>query len=341
MEKCLQEAGHNLNGKEGKAEPIPWSLWTVPFKPKSVVRLGDPKSHRDLAYLKVSIGPQDDSRLQAENTNRAKIQHVLKAHSNLTIAVPQTYGTFRAGNVFYCMESAAHGLELSRIVRRSGYFADVSRVERFFSRLFENLLELTEALQEVSGAPAINPAWREIPQEFRDFPELSGAIEQRRYFRKSSSASLPAWIQHGDLSIENMSVEPTTQEITVFDWVDMAGGFPPLYDLFEILYSTGYLPPAEETVRFPDDVERWTATFNAVFLSDTGFSRLTENLMLRACERLKVKPELIPSLMIEYLLLRTHYYRRKSAAQCKIHLHLLRRCLKQKRSVFGNFPLYP
>jgi SAM-dependent methyltransferase len=338
IEKSLKEAGHDLSLKDHKAEPIPWSLWTSPFQPKSVVRLGSPKSNNDLAYLHVSIGRDGDGHLQTENVNRAKIQHVLMTQGSGKVRVPQTSGTFRSRNVSYCMESAAGGVEVSRLVRRLGYFDDVRRFEDSFNSIFENLIELTEALRKVPDAATINPEWLEVPHEFGDSPELKNAIEQRRYFGK---AAAPAWIQHGDFSVENMSIDAKTHEVTVFDWVDMADGFPPFYDFFQMLYSTGYLPPAEETVRFANDVERWTAIFNAIFFCDTGFSRVAENLLLRACKRFDIQPELMPALLIEYLLIRTHYYKTKSATQRKIHLTLLQTCLEQKRSVFGKFPLCP
>lgn len=342
IEECLEKTGQNSNSMEEKARPVPWSLSTHPFKPKAVVRLGDPNSSRDFAYVKLRIGCQDDGkRFQSEDANRVKIQDVLRTRASRKIGIPESYGMLDVGNVSYFMESAARGTELSRIVRRAGYFADLSRVERLFSPVFENLLELTEALQQVSGAPVINPDWREIPKEFRDFAELCSAIEQRRYFGKSFSIALPAWTQHGDLSVENISIDQTTGEITVFDWIDMAKGFPPLYDFFELLYSTGYLRPGEEATRFSGEIERWSATFNGIFFCETGFSLLAQNLMLRGCERLKVKPELIPALLIEYLLVRTHYYRGKSPAQCNIHLHLLQSCLEQNNPVFGKFPFRP
>ena len=340
VEKCLLKTDRLSDGEEKQSRRIPWALWTVPFKPKSVIRLGDPKSDWDLGYLKASIASRGNgNEFETEAANRTKMQRVLEARAIRGISVPQTYETFQLGNISYCLESAARGSQLCRIIRRPRYFADLSRVGALFSSLFEKLIGLTEGLQQVPDAPAMNPEWREIPEEFQDFPELRSAIQQMRYFVDSSTTSHATWIQHGDFSIENISLDPTTDQITLFDWVDMAAGFPPLYDFFEFLYSTGYLSPSDESVRFAGEVERWTATFNAIFFNDVGFASVAESLLLRACERLGLNHQLIPALLLEFLIIRTHYYRRKSATQRQIHLRLLQRCLEQEHFVFGKIPL--
>lgn len=123
--------------------------------------------------------------------------------------------------------------------------------------------------------------------------------------------------------MENTYLDLTNGEFEVFDWSDLAAGLPPLYDFFHFFYSTGYLPPAEETVRFASEEDRWIATFKAVFLSDTAFGQVTRGLILRACESLNVPPQQVPSLLLEFLILRSHYYRQRSAVQYRAHLRLL------------------
>ena len=101
-----------------------------------------------------------------------------------------------------------------------------------------------------------------------------------------------------------------------------------MYDFFHLFYSMGYLAGADETVRFPSEEERWVASFRAVFFGDTGFAHIVRDLILHACERLRVRPELIPALLVEFLLVRSHYYRTKSVVQRRVHLRLLQICLE-------------
>ena len=92
------------------------------------------------------------------------------------------------------------------------------------------------------------------------------------------------------LELLEADIERKNGAFEVFAWGDLADGLPPLYDLFQFFYSTGYLPPEEETVRFASEEDRWIATFKAVFLSDSMFGRVTRRLIGRAGE-LNVSPE--------------------------------------------------
>ena len=342
VEKRLQESGGKQDGAAANSQSITWALYTGPFRAKSIVRLGDLKSGRDLAYMKVVVGgPSSATSLEVELANRAKIRDSLEASASRAVSVPQEYGTLRSGDTFYQMESVAQGTKLSRMIRGPGYLADLRRVKNDFNGFFGSVIDLTEALQKVSGAKALSSSWREIPEEFDNHPEVRVAIEQSRYLGGASSSSPATWIQHGDLSIENISLDQESGRIEVFDWADLAGGFPPLYDLFGLFYSMGYLAPADEAVRFPSEEERWIASFHAVFFSDSGFGRIVGDLILHACERLRVRPELIPALLVEFLLVRSYYYRTKSVVQRRSHLRLLQLCSEQNHPVFGTFQLGP
>ena len=78
-------------------------------------------------------------------------------------------------------------------------------------------------------------------------------------------------------------------------------------------------------MRFASEEDRWIATFKAVFLSDSMFGRVTRRLIGRAGERLNVSPEQVPSLLLEFLIIRSNYYPPKSV-QRRIHLRLLELC---------------
>jgi len=201
----------------------------------------------------------------------------------------------------------------------------------------DGIVDLMEALQTVSGADAIDPGWVELPEELRSLPQRLAGIEETRDFRRSSTGSRAGWIQHGDLSVENIFLDRQTGRIEVVDWADLAAGFPPLYDLFGLFSSTGYLPSTVETVRFPTEEDRWIASFEAIFFNDTDFARIAGKLMLHACERIDIPPAMIPALLVDFLVFRSHYYSARSAVQRRVHLRLLQRSLG--RSVFGRFPI--
>ncbi|HZQ93804.1 MAG TPA: class I SAM-dependent methyltransferase [Candidatus Sulfotelmatobacter sp.] len=317
-----------IEGCLSESQPLAWELHTVPFKAKSIVRLGREATASDVAYLKIFTGNQADaSDFETERVNRAKVGKALQASSTRLVKVPRFYGTQRTGNTVYYLESASKGEAISSIVRRLGYFENTRRVAQDFHQICDRILELTSALQQISDAPLISPSWLEISEELRSRPELLESIEQNRYFAHAHRGTRPAWVQHGDLSVENMHLIRATGELEIFDWSDLARGFSPLYDLLEFFVSIAYLPRAQETLRFESKQERWMASFRALFFSESSFGALASDLIRHACEHLGVSPGQFPSLLLEFLILRCRYYG-PTSLQHRVHLQALETCIE-------------
>ena len=328
IDERLRESDGKSRDATASARPLTWALHTAAFKDKSIVRLGDARTGSDVAYLKIFTGNRERrAYYEMESTNRTRVQESLSSSGTELVRVPQTYGTLQIGITGYHLEAASRGSQISAMVRKLGYFDNARRVERDFSQICDRIIELTSALQNVSGAQTIEPTYREIPETLRRRPDLAAGITDRRYFQKASPEFSATWIQHGDLSVENTHLDWETGLFEVFDWCDLAGGLPPLYDFFQFFYSTGYLSPQQETVRFASEEDRWIATFKAVFLSDSSFGRLTRRLIRHACERLNVPARRVPSLLLEFLIIRSNYYLPRSEVQHRVQLRSLELCV--------------
>ena len=344
VETWIQEqlnSGEKCNGS-GRRQKQAWALYTQPLSSKSAVRFGDLESGRDIAFLKAVVGAQNSvDSLEAELANVKKVRPILQSMVSQSVNVPLDLGILRVCNTSYCLESAAQGTKLSHIVRELPYFADVRRVGSDFARIIADVIDLTVALSNVSNAGTIDPGWLEIPEELTNSPDMHMMIKRARYFGDSDAGSRTVCIQHGDLSVENIFFDRTTGRIEVIDWADMADGFPPLFDVFSLFYSTGYLSFADKVLRFPSEEERWITSFDAIFFSDTPFAETCRKLILGSCERLKVPSRLIPALLVEFLIVRANYYRyrAKSVVQHRVHVRLLQSCFERKRPVFGQFPM--
>ncbi len=315
-----------------------WALYTHPFARKSVVRLVDAENGRDLAYVKAEAGNRGDhGPLQAEVSRLVQVRERIRHSALEQVDVPELLGMRPAGALTYAVESPARGMKFSRMVRRFGYFSDWRRVEADFRLIVERLIGLTEVLQRLGDLDSVAPEWREFPQELSVTPDQAGKMKDYRYF--STSADSPkGWVQHGDLTVENVFLDLQTGRIEIIDWDDLAAGWPPLYDFFSFFYSTAYLTPGDERRRFRSEEERWVATFEGVFLKEGEFSRLVQDFMGAAGERLGIPPERLPALLVEFLIVRTHYYRGRSPVQHRVHLQLLRECLETgERAFFGRF----
>ncbi len=336
----LWESAAKLDAGVTDQQRIVWALSTYPFAQKSVVRLGDPKNGRESIFVRVEVGDRDGTeKLESELANSAKVRDILQVGSSLPVGVPRELGELRVGNVLYSMESRAQGTSLSRLVRRPGYFRNSRQGEKDFTRVVDGVVDLTKALRNMSGVSDIDSGWREIPEELNSLPGMRARIEEVRYLSDSSDDPRVGWIQHGDLSVENIFFDPKTGRIEVLDWADLAGGFPPLYDLFSLLYSTGYLSPRDEAMMSASEEDRWIASFKAIFFDDSRFVQNVTKLILHACERLEVRTELIPALLAEFLIVRSHYFLSRSLVQHRAHVRMLQLCAEQNRSVFGRFQM--
>jgi SAM-dependent methyltransferase len=328
------------NGSTAAPQQVVWALYTHPFARRSVVRLRDRETARELGFAKIETGDSDEnSRLEKEFDLSKKLAALLPGKAR-SASVPDPLGSMRLGSTVYVLESAAHGEKFSQIVRRPDYFEDEQRVRKDFGLALRGLVELSQTLQVLRDAQPADPRWYRIPKELEDSPEMIERLKARRYFSPGNPELQAAWVQHGDLSVENVFLDRRSERIEVIDWTDLAGGLPPLYDLFTLLYSGAYVPPEAGTRGYGSEEERWIASFNATFFEASAFGRIARDLTIEACRRLEVPAELIGNLLVEYVLIRAQYYlARGSSAQGRIHLEVLRRCLEPDvKPVFGDCP---
>ena len=129
---------------------------------------------------------------------------------------------------------------------------------------------------------------------------------------------------------------------TVIDWEHLASGFPPLYDFFQLICSFAYLDPSRNTDGLQTEEDFYVASFSDLFFSGTDVARVIGDLVIEACKRFELSPDLLPSLLLEFLLFRLHYYRALSTMVSRTHLALLSLYLEhEQRQLFGQFPVMP
>ena len=332
-------------GQPGPHRPTPAARpevasLTAAFSSKQVLRLWQPKWARDRAVVKVGVRSAEHGPTPPEFANLMRVAEHLRHQPPGLVAVPQPLGSMRRGSAIYCLESAAKGTQFLRTAWRPGYYRDVARVRRDFSRVFNASVAMTRALADLRGAEPIDPAWL-------DPRTLSPQLHQRARLNEPRCPTFPGpWpngcVQHADFTVGNVFLEPGSDRLEVIDWAGLAAGMPPLYDLFSMILSSGYLDAAGPNADYADASELWLASFVKLFYT-TGdpVSGLIAELLTNACQRLGLDPAWIPALLLDFLVVRTHSYRaRGSRAAAAIHLHILEYFTDHpERAVLGRFPL--
>jgi len=299
---------------------------TYPFSSKQVLRMWQPERARYRALAKVELRERDaapDPPQEFESLQR--LQTHLQSQTVRYAQVPRPIAARAQGNAFVFLESFAPGTQFSRTVRSPGYFHDPGRVRREFETAMRAGIELTRNLSSFQAAP-IDPGWQDL-----------GALVP------AASAPIPApgWVQHGDFTIENLFLDPGSEAVGIIDWATVGAGYPPLYDLFTLALSAGYVEPALRQARFASEEELAWASFQSLFAGSNSISTQLCELLVGACGQLNVEASRIPELLLGFLVVRTHSFRaRDSQLAARIHLHLLEQFLAtRERLVFGRFPL--
>ena len=333
--KVNEWLGANLgHGPLSDPAALRWELHTGPFATKWAGKVTGP---RGAAVLKVWSGCSGVAR---ESQNHTNVGNMLREAPHRLISVPRTLGELRVANISYHLESVARGRSVASLVREPGRFKNMRTVWPVLGSAVAGAIEATRALQNLCGVMPIDPGWLSVPKEIGDSEDgIRSTIEMARYFGDGKPNAHTGWIQHGDLSVENLFLNQKTGEIEVLDWADLAAGFPPLYDVFALLFSTVYLTPADKKKRFSNEEERWIASFKAIFLDETKFALIVRDWMLNCCEKLNVQAALLPSLLLEFLLVRSHYYRSRSPVYSRVYLQLLRHYAERKSCIFGMLPI--
>jgi len=341
-EQLRSEFGAGAN-QARSSEGIVLSCHTAAFSSKHTLRFSQPRWVRGRIFLKarVRMSPcfKDQPPVLA---NAGLVRDHLAAVARAPIRLPKPVGSLRSGNTFYYLETSASGIQFSRTVRQPGYFNDLRRVEKDFGRVIKAGSELAVILQEIKGANPINPAWYEIPEDFKSLPELCRRLEALRYYSISPTTSRPLWVQHGDFTVENVFLDPLPRAIEVIDWEHLASGYPPLYDLFQLICSSAYLDPSRNKECLQTEEDFYVASFSDLFFSRTDVGRVIGDLVVEACQRLAVSPDLLPNLLLEFLLIRLYHYRALSMMAGRTHLALLSIYLeREERQLFGQLPVRP
>lgn len=256
------------------------------FAMKTVIRV----------YAKGSDTPQ--LVLKASTPARGSADATLDEHRKLALvvqraqercarfSVPRPLGSFQAANYQYTAESTADGEPLSRLLflrPRRGRLAFLSRELPRCADLVIDVARVLEHLTDVEDVPA---TW------CRPFRE-----------HRTDASTYPSCVQHGDLTIENILLQPRNGAFAVIDWQHLVRGVPPLYDCFTLMFSVLPAVPAERLSADPSQ-----ARFLTAFFSDGPWARLFRDVIVTVAGGLQVPHESVWGMFLEFLVIRAHFH---------------------------------
>lgn len=328
-QSVLESRLHELNPsvRPQDRQRLVFASFTRPFIHKSVLQPCYLEGSHEPYVIKVNLHPPPmvNQDVLAELKNLSWVDHRLQERPEVSFHVPKPIGSFTNGKSAYTAESSARGIKLSSLIRQPGYAGNLERLKKDFRPILAAIAEMNLTLQELKDVPPVDPAWYGIPDEIKEDDPLLVALESGRYLRKDAVRPPALWVQHGDLSVENIFWDAEAGKIEIIDWGEVAAGLPPLYDVFMLIFSAALIDPSSKRPIEPTPLAFWQASFSDTFLSRHGIAPVFRELLCGVCGQLEVAPDLMPSLLLEFLLIRKHHHRARGEAEMEqIFLHLLR-----------------
>ncbi|MGH9477413.1 MAG: methyltransferase domain-containing protein [Terriglobales bacterium] len=297
---------------------------------KQVLRICAPNPAGEVAIVKVRVrGKVSGQTASTELANRELIAAALRSPEP-PFRVPELRGSLALGATRYELETTARGASLARRSWRRGYL-DSPRQTADFTLAFRAAVAAAKLFQAISGARPVDPSWYDVPGELAGLTLPLGI----------GRAPGQGWVQHGDWTVENVFVDQGGG-IEVIDWESLGDGYPPLYDIFSLIASTGYLTPEARRQQYKDRGEFGLASFISLFFSDhDGLPRAAGEHLAAACAELSVETTRIPQLLAAFLTVRVNYYRAIGSHEAsQLHRRLLEYTAKHPDAmVFGRFPM--
>lgn len=300
------------------------SLYTGPFSHRSVIRVSDPSGTRPLLIVKISDGtPVGAMAIANEFSNLSLVSARLSNHGDASFAVPTPGRRSEVEKWVLASESVADGKALAAIF--AGYpHRGLAILERRLSRCVDIATRLAKLMRGESSIQPLNEVDWQIPGGLNDDPALPSFVAAAHRRRRRD----PLWVQHGDYTIENIFFDSSSDKFTLVDWEHTVRGVTPLYDVFSLLLSSLFLAARwESTHSKPISLQK---CFSESLFGSGPWAEMFRRLLLQASSQLAIPTEEVWTDLLEFLVLRTNLFMRKSSEMEKEHRHFLVTAIRRR-----------
>jgi hypothetical protein len=300
------------------------SLYTGPFSHRSVIWISNSGSTQPRLVVKISDGtPVGAMAVATEFSNSSLASKKLLSEGDVSFAVPTPGRRWEFEKWVLASESVANGKTLAAIF--AGYPKQgLALLERKLSRCVDIAARLAKLMRgELSIQPLSQDDWG-IPAGLDDDHALSSMAAAAHSRRRRD----PLWIQHGDYTIENIFFDSSSDKFTLVDWEHTVRGVTPLYDTFSLLLSALFLAARWESS--PTEPTSLQKCFRDSFFGTGPWAETFRRLLLQASGQFAIPQEEVWTDLLEFLVLRTSLFSRKSSEMEKEHQNFLVTAIQRK-----------
>jgi hypothetical protein len=311
-------------------------LYTLPFSRKTVLRIFPEGAGEATLVVKTSTPALNSiESIQAEYANLGLASSCFAGRSTLQtdgatpahepraqVGVPRLLGSFSLNKCYCSAETGAPGQPISRLFflqprfRRRGFLA------RYFPGCARVAVDVAQRLRGMDEA-------RPVEEEWWNFP--AGMEEDARLLQVPEIESGPYadWVQHGDLTAENLFLDHRTQSFTVIDWQLLMRGVPPLYDFLCFALSLLHAAPSSSARQNQEDNDLESRFLSTFFLRNS-WSSLVWSAMRMVCRELGIPQDEIWRVFVHSLLIRANYQDAQGSGLASVHRRFLHLAMKHR-----------
>lgn len=291
------------------AEPVS-TLSTNQCSKKNVLRVFDSGQEKPRFILKTSTpAPGSREAVESEFRGLTLVREHLRGQTNPPFFVPEPMSSFSVGSLLYTVESVAAGQSFSRLVCAQPRHHRLEYLSRQLPRCIDAATRLALMLRgeaTVEAVRVIDPGMWNLLPELMTEPSLGRLLKLASSVPLSIHSGEEDWIQHGNFTVENLFLEPSSGSLTVIDWGHLTRGVPPLYDVFSLLLSVVPTVVLEkEALTPPEDLPE--RQFLAAFFGQGPWAEFFHEKILAACQWLASPPSLVWEMFLQFLFLRIQH----------------------------------
>ena len=285
------------------------SLSTYTFGRKNIMLFSDlNRTGRSFIVKTSTAGEGSSAIVEADARHLELVWSRLQCQKEAKFSVPQRFGSFQIGSVLYSVESCAPGMELGRLLSMQPSHRQFTLLKEILPRCVEIAAQLALMFRGERSVSSVRSGetsvWDVLEIVACTQPEFRHLVQIARAANWNVCEDGDDWVQHGDLTVDNIMVDPTNkQQLTLIDWSDMVRGVPRLYDVFTLLVSVFVKERGKET-----DEQSWSSSFLDTFFGRGPAAKMTRYLLVDACSQLSLRESCVWPSLLSFLVLRIHHY---------------------------------
>jgi hypothetical protein len=235
------------------------------------------------------------SSIKKEHDVLSLLAHNLKIFQNNKINLPAPLYFETNGTWILSIETPMKGIPLSKMKL---YKLKLPELKEIIKTLFNIQLLIQKYLTEQmkNNLPVLNSEYfvnsLGIPYKYLD--------DTKRILNYQT------FVQHGDYTDVNIFYDNKAESWGIIDWEWTSSGFPPLFDIFHLLYS---LRCSYKLKRYSNSKENNLVSFEDAFFRNNKLSLYIKTLIQNYCRELGIDMNMIFNYFLDFLLFLYNKYR--------------------------------